>query len=213
MLLALDLSFMPKTQDLSTDQGNEKTQMKAGYLQEKESTQSCERGKLIKDLQQSILLKGNWYHYIIGTSCCMVLLLALDLAVIPKAKNLLTDEGLEKTTKTREEESTISNSENIGILKYDINLVITCVLSELKDQLEGSFDDHHDISLSSTNNSILYYKVYLLLMKFFIVAADLLSSSAVTVDNQKKIDHSTLTLELREKDKQIEELKQSLKGN
>ena len=50
---------MPKTLDLSTDQRNEKTQMKAGHLQEKEFTQLSERDKIIEDLQQSVLLKGN----------------------------------------------------------------------------------------------------------------------------------------------------------
>ena len=102
--------------------------MNAGYLQEKESTQSSKRDKVIEDLQQSILLKGNWYHYNISTSHYMVLLLALDLAVIPKIKDLLTDEGNEQTQiKTGEKESTLSNSKNIGILRDDISLVITCV--------------------------------------------------------------------------------------
>ena len=102
--------------------------MNAGYLQEKESTQSSKRDKVIEDLQQSTLLKGNWYHYNICTSHYMVLLLALDLAVIPKIKDLLTNEGNEKTQiKTGEEESTLSNSKNIGILRDDISLVITCV--------------------------------------------------------------------------------------
>ena len=51
---------MPKTLDLSTDQRNEKTQMKAAHLQEKEYTQLSERDKIIfEDLQQSVLLKGN----------------------------------------------------------------------------------------------------------------------------------------------------------
>ena len=128
MLLALDLGVISKTSDLSTDQGNKKTQMKASYLQEKESTQSSQRDKLIEDLQQSILLKGNWYCYNICTSHYMVLLLALDLAVISNTKDLLIDEGLEETqTKTREEESTLSNKEKKGMLKDDIDLVITCV--------------------------------------------------------------------------------------
>ena len=94
-------------------------------------------------------------------------LLALDLAVIPKAQDSLINEGLEETqTKTREEESTLSNKERIGILRDDINIVITCVLSELKNELEDPLDNDHDISLSSTSNSMLYYKVYLLLMSF-----------------------------------------------
>ena len=130
MLLALDLRVISKTQDLSTDQRNKITQMKSSYLQ---STQSSERDKLIEDLQQSILYKGNWYHYNICTSHYMVFLLALDLAVISKTQNLLTDEGNEKTqTKTREEESTLSNNKNIGILRDDIDLVITCVYQNRK---------------------------------------------------------------------------------
>ena len=167
MLLALDLGVISKTPDLSTDQRNEKTQMKSSYLQEKESTQSSEGDKLIEDLQQSILLKGNWYCYNICTSHYMVLLLALDLPVIPDAKDLLIDEGLEETqTKTREEESTLFNNEKKGMLKDDIDLVIICVLLELKDQLEDPFDRDHDISLSSTSKCRLYNKVYLLLMNF-----------------------------------------------
>ena len=134
----------------------------------------------------------------------MVFLLALDLAVISKAQNLLPIEGLKEIqTMAKEKESTLSNSEKIGILKDDIGLVITCVLSELKDQLED--DCYHDISLSSPSNSMLYYKVYLLLMSFFIVTEE-------SVD-QQNTEHDTFTLQLRERDKQIEELKQSLKGN
>ena len=80
---------------------------------------------------------------------------------------MLTNEGLEETqTKTREEVSTLSSKERIGILRDDINIVITCVLSELKDELEDPFNDDHNTSLSSTSNSMLYYKVYLLLMSF-----------------------------------------------
>ena len=57
LLLALDLAFIPKTQSLSTDHILEKTQMKVGYMHEKESS---ERDKLIvEDLQQSFPLKGN----------------------------------------------------------------------------------------------------------------------------------------------------------
>ena len=130
------------TRDLSTDQGNEKTQMNACYLQEEESTESSEKNKVIEDLQQSILLKGNWYHYNISTSHYMVLLLALDLAVIPKIKDLSTNEGPEETQ------------------------TITSGLSELKDELENPFDDDHDISLSSTSKCRFYYKGYLLLMSF-----------------------------------------------
>ena len=97
----------------------------------------------------------------------MVLLLALDLAVIPKAQDSLINVGLKETqTKTREEESTLSNKERIGILRDYISIVITCVLSELKDELENPFDDDHDISLSSTSKCRLYYKEYLLLMIF-----------------------------------------------
>ena len=97
----------------------------------------------------------------------MVFLLPLDLAVISNTKYLLTDKGLEETqTKTREEESTLSNKEKKGMLKDDIDLWITCVLSELKDQLDDPFDDDHYISLSSPSNSMFYYKVYLLLMSF-----------------------------------------------
>ena len=125
MLLALDLGVISKTQDLSTDQRNKITQMKSSYLQ---STQSSERDKLIEDLQQSILYKGNWYCYNISTSHYMVLLLALDLAVISNTMDLLTNKGLEETqTKTKEEESTLSNKEKKGMLKDDIDLVITCV--------------------------------------------------------------------------------------
>ena len=99
----------------------------------------------------------------------MVLLLALDLPVIPKAQDLLTNEALEETqTKTREEESTLSYKEKKGMLKDDIDLVITCILSELKDLLEDPFDDHdHDISLSSTSKCMLYYKVYLFITNEF----------------------------------------------
>ena len=58
----------------------------------------------------------------------MVFLLALDLAVISKAQNLLPIEGLqEMQTMAKEKESRISNSEKIGMLKDDIDLVITCV--------------------------------------------------------------------------------------
>ena len=102
----------------------------------------------------------------ICTSHCMVFLLALDLAVI--SNTLLTDDGLEETqTKTREEESTLCYKEKKGMLKDDIDLVITCVLSELKDQLDDPFDDDHYISLSSTSKCRLYScKVYVLLMSF-----------------------------------------------
>ena len=101
----------------------------------------------------------------ICTSHCRVFLLPLDLAVI--SNTLLTDDGLEETqTKTREEESTLCYKEKKGMLKDDIDLVITCVLSELKNQLEDPFDDDHYISLSSTSKCRLYYKGYLLLMSF-----------------------------------------------
>ena len=57
------------------------------------------------------------------TYYCMVLLLALDLAVIPKVLNLLTIKGLkEMQTMTKEKESTLSNSENIGMLQDEINI-------------------------------------------------------------------------------------------
>ena len=54
----------------------------------------------------------------ICTSHCVVFLLALDLAVLPKAQNLLTIEGLkEMKTVTNEKDSTLSNSEKTGILQ------------------------------------------------------------------------------------------------
>ena len=61
----------------------------------------------------------------IDTCHYIVFLLVLNL---PKTKYLLTNEGLEETqTKTREEESTLSNKEKKGMLKDGIDLVITCV--------------------------------------------------------------------------------------
>lgn len=55
---------------------------------------------------------GTTYHY-------TILLLLLDLAVISKAQDLLTNEELEKTqTKTGEEESTLSNKKRKGIYYY-----------------------------------------------------------------------------------------------
>ena len=60
LLLALDLAVIPDAQSLSTDRVLEKTQMKAGHMQEKESTQSSERDTLIvEDFQQSFPLKGS----------------------------------------------------------------------------------------------------------------------------------------------------------
>ena len=90
----------------------------------------------------------------------MVFLLALDLAVLPKAQKLLTIEEL-KEMKTKEKDYTLSNSEKTSMLHDEINLVITYVISELKDHLEDLFDDHQDISLSSTSKSKLNYKGYL----------------------------------------------------
>ena len=59
-LLALDLAFISKVQNLSPDHVLEKTQMKAGHMQEKESTQSSERDTLIvEDFQQSFPLIGS----------------------------------------------------------------------------------------------------------------------------------------------------------
>ena len=90
----------------------------------------------------------------------MVFLLALDLAVLPKTQKLLTIEEL-KEMKTKEKDSSLSNSEKTSMLHDEINLVITYVISELKDHLEDLFDDHHDIALSSTSKSKLNYKGYL----------------------------------------------------
>ena len=60
LLLALDLAVIPDTQSLSTDHVLEKTQMKAGHMQEKALTQSSERDTLIvEDFQQSFPLKGS----------------------------------------------------------------------------------------------------------------------------------------------------------
>ena len=80
----------------------------------------------------------------------------------------------------------------------------------MNDKLEGSFDDHHHMSLSSTRNSRLYYKGYLLLITFVIATEEAMLAPA---DNERDIYHDKLTLQLSEKDKQIEELKQSLVGS
>ena len=58
--------------------------------------QLSKRDKL-NEFQQSLYLKGNWYLYVISASPYMVLLLALDLAVIPKTQDLSTVRGNEKT--------------------------------------------------------------------------------------------------------------------
>ena len=54
----------------------------------------------------------------------MILLLALDLAVISKAQNLLTVEGLkEMETMAKEKKSILSNSEKIGMLSETLQVV------------------------------------------------------------------------------------------
>ena len=54
----------------------------------------------------------------------MILLLALDLAVISKAQNLLTVEGLkEMETMAKEKGSILSNSEKIGMLSETLQVV------------------------------------------------------------------------------------------
>ena len=47
-------------------------------------------------------------------------------------------------------------------------------------------------------------------MTYFIVTEE---ASLVSTLNEQEMHHDTLTSQLREKDKQIEKLKQSLKGN
>ena len=73
-------------------------------------------------LQQSLHLKGNWYLYIISTSLYMVLLLALDLAVILKPQSLSTDHVLEKTqmkvVHLSKKESTQSSERDKLIVEY-----------------------------------------------------------------------------------------------
>ena len=54
----------------------------------------------------------------------MIFLLALDLAVISKAQNLLPIEGLKEVqTMAKEKESTLSNSEKIGMLSETLQVV------------------------------------------------------------------------------------------
>ena len=54
----------------------------------------------------------------------MILLLALDLAVISKAQNLLTVEGLkEMETMAKEKGPILSNSEKIGMLSETLQVV------------------------------------------------------------------------------------------
>ena len=54
----------------------------------------------------------------------MILLLALDLAVISKAQNLLTVEGLkEMETMAKEKVPILSNSEKIGMLSETLQVV------------------------------------------------------------------------------------------